>query len=705
MSPASRILQPSLVILLSVTAAILYSYGTVMNVAPERFAGMATGLAAILLSGIVIRKSIVRGDAFGSEWPPAPMPGPCDGAVSAKKRFPLRAFLLFVIAFATAALPAHRIRGIGFGRAGAQPIGSFIGTVEELRTRRYTAELTVSLHNQADAGRAVILAPYDCRAKRGDVVAVFSEPRFIDPESARATPYIAGLARRGISYIVYADDDSLSVVTSAPEGRREAVRSAIGRSIDRHFSAPTASLLRALYFGNKSHLDKRTIDSYKKAGVIHVLAASGLHVGIVAAVPFFLLAPFRVGKRIIMAVTAALLCFYLYITDMPVSLVRAFIMFALYAAQRFLDMDRGAVNTLFLAASAILAFAPHELYEPGFQLTFGATFGILLFFRPYEKSLGTLPGILRGPLALTLSAQVLVFPIIFHHMGEVNLVGPLSNLAVVPGITFALAASIASNCAGLLSETAGRLLALPVDCIVDITSVFVDAAASLGGHFRPDRAPWRIIPFFALYTLPLFAAREYRRPTAVAVLIAFAGAWTLLASDVRRSPGPRIVFRDGRELTVVSDGDHALVHGRISGLKTAVAVHEALERDGVSTVQLELHGTDYRSLSGAAFLARRRIISSCALDSRFRFSRALTALVTILDRDGIQPEFRHVPPPSQDGADSADRTALFRPPVRRSTLASLETAAIRFRDRIYAPLPGKGEPACDAVRGNRQDGR
>ncbi len=690
MSLASRILQPSLVILLSVTAAILYSYGTIMDVAPERCAGMATAFTAILISGVVIRKSIVRED------------GPGDAAAPAKNRFPLRALLLFVIALGAAALPAHRIRGIGFDRAGQQPIGSFIGAVEESRTRRYTTELTVALHDQAAAGRAVILAPYDCRAERGDVVAVFSEPRFIDPKSVRVTPYLAGLARRGISYIAYADDDSLSVVTPAPRGRREAVRSAIGRSIDRHFSASTASLLRALYFGNKSHLDKRTIDSYKKAGVMHVLAASGLHVGIVAAVPFILLAPFRVGKRTITALTAALLCFYLYITDMPVSLVRAFIMFALYTVQRFLDMDRGAVNTLFLAASAILAYAPHELYEPGFQLTFGATFGILLFFRPFEESLGALPRAVRGPLALTLSAQVPVFPIIFHHMGEINLAGPLSNLAVVPGITFALAASIASNCAGLVSETAGRLLALPVDCIVDITSAFVDAAASLGGHFRPDRALWRILPFFALFTLPLFASREYRRPAAVAVLVAFAGAWALLAADARRSPDPRIVFRDGRELTVISDGDHALVHGRINGLNTASAVHEALERDGVSTLQIELHGTDYRSLSGAAFLARRLIISSCAIDSRFRFSRALTRLVTILERDGIQPEFRHVPPPQERG-DSAGRTPLFRPPDRTSPLSSLEAAAQRFRDRIYASSPGRQEKVEHTGRRNHID--
>lgn len=673
MSPSSRILQPSLLVLLAVTAAVLYSYGTAMRVDAERFTGAVLALAAFFLTRPVLRASLAREEA--------PKDGMTGAGGPVRRPFPFRTCLLLVIALGAASFSAHRIRSCIFSPATGVALGAFIGTVEESRLLRYTVELSLIIHDLPGARRAMVLAPLDCPINRGDVVAVLSRPRPADLEAARDSSYTRGLVRRGFSCIAYADEDSLSIIATAPQGRREAVRSVIGRSIDRLFGPRTAALLKALYFGNKNHLDKKTIETYKKAGVMHVLAASGLHVGIVAAVPFMLLAPVRIGKRTILIITTVLLCFYLYITDMPVSLVRAFIMFSAYAAQRLLDMDRGAVNTLFLAASAILMFAPHELYEPGFQLTFGATLGILLFSRRFEESLAHLPRALRGPLAMTLSAQLPVFPIILFQMGEINLIGPLSNLVAVPGITFALGASIASHCFGLVSQAAGRLIALPVDCLTELTSALVGVAASLGGHFRPHGGCGMVIPFYVLYALPLLVPRWWRRFSAMAILAAFIGAWITLSPRHSRPAAPRIVYGHGEELAVVSDGNHALVHGRISGIQTAAEVHEALELDGVDTVQLELWGTDYQSLAGAAFLARRWIISSCAIDSSFRFSGALTRLVAILERDGVKPEFRRVPPPSGFYADFNRHKALFAPPVREGPLSSVKEALKRFHHR------------------------
>ncbi|HSV95776.1 MAG TPA: ComEC/Rec2 family competence protein [Spirochaetota bacterium] len=711
MIPASRVVQPSLFLLLVVIASILLAYGSTLDSPADRFAGIAVALGAIIILHPIVQKTIARKEERPYRDTPGPiLPAWGETETPNTPHSPLRVRLLAVLALACAAVTAYRINALARPDAESTALTSFAGTVESARMQRYTSEIVIRLDHvpgtrdrAAEISRAVVLAPRDTTVRRGDECAVFSEARPITMERIRESSFLRGLARRGLAYVAYADEDSLAVVKTTPDGARETIRSGIARSIDLHFSAGTASLLKALYFGNKNHLDKRTIEYYKKAGVMHILAASGLHVGIVAAIPFMLLAPLRIGKMTILAVTTALLCFYLYITDMPVSLVRAFMMFAAYAVQRLFDMDRGAVNTLFLTASAILIFMPHELYEPGFQLTFGATLGILLFYRSFDACLDLLPRPLRGPLALTLAAQIPVFPIILYHMNEINLAGVVSNLVAVPGVAFALSASIAAQCAGLLSETAARVLAVPVDMAVEATSLFVRAMASLGGHFRMEHRWWVLLPFFALYIAPLFAKRKNRHAAAIALPLAFAGAWFMLSSDAGRPVAPRVVYEEAGRTIVVSDGRHALLYGRLTGIEEARAVYEILERERVETVQLALAETDFRSLSASCFLARRCVVSACIIDSGFRFSRALSRLVAVLERDGVTPEFRRLRPPPVHCGDAMRCTDLFSPPTRVSPMSTLAAAMERLRayfrsDGDLADIARPGLPATPERR-------
>ncbi|MGV7930581.1 MAG: ComEC/Rec2 family competence protein [Spirochaetota bacterium] len=679
-------------LLLIIIASILFMYGLALDSPVERSAGIAVTLVALLLVHPIIRRTIAR-EETGVFRDPAgePMPPATGRGRAPRVRFSFRVFLLIALTLSCAAAAAFRIQATARPDAETTVLHSFIGTVESVRMQRYTSEMVLR-PEEASRGtpgrpartpRMAVLSPRDTTVRPGDQCAVFSQARPITLERIRESPFLRGLARRGLTHIAYAGEDSLSLVRTAPDRMRETVRSAIARSIDLHFRAETAQLLKALYFGNKNHLDKRTTEQYRKAGVMHVLAASGLHVGIVAAIPLMILAPLRLGKTGILGITIVLLAFYLYITDMPVSLVRAFMMFAAYAAQRLFDMDRGAVNTLMLTASAILIFMPHELYEPGFQLTFGATLGILLFYRTFDACLDFLPRILRVPLALTLAAQVPVFPVILYHMNEINLTGVVTNLAAVPGVTLALSASIAVQCVGLFSETVARILAIPVDVSVEATALFVRMMASLGGHFRADHRWWSLLPFYGLYISPLFVTREYRRMAALALPLAFVGAWLMLSSDAVRPTSPRVVYMEPGGALVVSDGRHAMLHGRLSGPEEARVVYEILERARVETLQLALAGTDFRSLSGAAFLARRCVVHSCVIDSGFRFSRALSRLVTILEHDGVRPEFRTLPAPPSDRADTRRSMALFSPPVRESVMSTLSAI-------FKPPVPASG---------------
>jgi len=95
-----------------------------------------------------------------------------------------------------------------------------------------------------------------------------------------------------------------------------------------------------------------------------------------------------------------------------------------------------------LTCSIILLISPWEIFSPGFQLSFAATAGILIFYKQYRQSLRSLPGIIADTTAVTLSAQILTLPIIIFHMNQLNTAGLFSNVVIIPLISLITGLSI-----------------------------------------------------------------------------------------------------------------------------------------------------------------------------------------------------------------------------------------------------------------------
>ncbi len=288
--------------------------------------------------------------------------------------------------------------------------------------------------------RLLAYVPHAPRIGPGDRVRLVGRWGFPQPEAWRKS-----LARRGIHGLFWAAEaEVLALGAPGVLGWASRVRGELLAHLDRGVPTPAADLLAALLLGVRGRLPDEDEEAFRMAGVAHVLALSGLHVGILAAGGWWLLGLVRLRPawRYLLLVPA--IGFYVFIGGARVSLIRAGIMFAIlglfwllwergWVLKKWLDPLQG----LALAAIAVLVLWPWSALDAGFQLSFLATAGILVFLPGWTRSelRGRLPGWARRAadvVAVTLCAQAGAVPVIGTVFGYVSPYGVLANLLLVP---------------------------------------------------------------------------------------------------------------------------------------------------------------------------------------------------------------------------------------------------------------------------------
>jgi competence protein ComEC len=186
----------------------------------------------------------------------------------------------------------------------------------------------------------------------------------------------------------------------------------------------SAALLAGLLLGERGTLPPDVDAAFRRAGVSHVLAVSGFNVALVAATVWVLLMLARAPRRVAGAGAMVVVVGYAAVAGPEPSVLRATLMAVLVLAALLLDREAAVLNSLALAAVLILAFRPADAHDPGFQLSFAATAGIVLAPMPRHW--------LLAALAVSAAAQAAVLPISLVHFNQVSIIGVVANLAVVP---------------------------------------------------------------------------------------------------------------------------------------------------------------------------------------------------------------------------------------------------------------------------------
>lgn len=195
----------------------------------------------------------------------------------------------------------------------------------------------------------------------------------------------------------------------------------------------------ALVTGNSEYADDDVISSFRTAGVAHIFAVSGLHVGFFAAILSFALRKIPLNRYIKTTIIALSLFFYAGVCGFGSSSVRAAIMVSLALFLQCLGERYDGISAWSVAALIIIAFSPAELFCAGFQLSFAVVFGMLVLSPRLTRFFGFLDKKLSSSVGTVISAQVSSAPVCFYSFGYLSPAAIVLNLVLIPvvGVVYA----------------------------------------------------------------------------------------------------------------------------------------------------------------------------------------------------------------------------------------------------------------------------
>ena len=200
------------------------------------------------------------------------------------------------------------------------------------------------------------------------------------------------------------------------------------------------AVLAAMTLGDKSALTPALREAYSVTGASHVLALSGLHLGII----YMLLSSLMLGRRRFwLSQVVIVLCIWAFalLTGLSPSMVRSATMISIYAVFSAGGRGRSSVNLLAFAALVILLVDPSSLFDVGFQLSFASVLSILLFVPLMERFWPAghwLMRWLRGMVCVSVAAQLGAAPLIAFYFGRFSTYFLLTNFVVIPVVTVIL---------------------------------------------------------------------------------------------------------------------------------------------------------------------------------------------------------------------------------------------------------------------------
>ena len=318
-------------------------------------------------------------------------------------------------------------------------------------------------------GRAIAWAapnvpPVEGRAypylRHGDAVVIRG---FVDaPGEIGPFNYREHLAVRGVGAVVTrAEVAEIAPGAGGWEAALHQLRSRLRGALQRSAPEPAASLASAMLLGMRAGLPPEVSDDFRRAGLAHILAISGLHVGMALGVAL-LISQAILGRRygLYLALPLAAVWGYVLLAGAPPSAVRAAMMGSAFLLALAVGRTPAAVNALGLAAFLLLLAEPRSLWDRSFQLSFSAMAGVLLLGLPLSAwARGRVAGLRGGlsrplvhtlqavaaSLAVSLGAFAGSLPLAAYNFGQVPLFGaPATLLAMAFTPFFLIAAALAA---------------------------------------------------------------------------------------------------------------------------------------------------------------------------------------------------------------------------------------------------------------------
>ncbi len=318
------------------------------------------------------------------------------------------------------------------------------------KSKTYSAEITMydsSIH------KAIIYIAKDTASQKlmyGDIIECTAIFKPIVQDTTQLFNYQAYTANKHIFSTAYIGGNMWKKIgfTSSIQSISFAIQHNILHILhDSNLQTQNFELLAALIFGNKTYLQADTKQEFMKAGAMHILAVSGLHVGIIAIIIMKVLQILPIYKRTWIKTLLCVICIWIYacITGLSPSVTRAACMFSLLCTSIILNRKVSTYNTLAAAAFIMLILNPLALFDIGFQLSYAAVIGIVYFGNKIQSifphiQISTIQYI-WSIIAVSIAVQITTLPISLYYFGFLPTYSLLTNICAIP-IAFVLLSGV-----------------------------------------------------------------------------------------------------------------------------------------------------------------------------------------------------------------------------------------------------------------------
>ena len=560
----------------------------------------------------------------------------------------VRISIFLILIFVLFYYPYNKIKNFALLESQSIKSHKFTGNVIKIKKARYNQKITILLKNNSK--KAIIIASKNYPLSLGDQITGFGKIIKISNKDVNHFKY----TMLNISYKIYSK--KIKVISKSKKISFQKFIKKIDHRLKIIWKEKPLAIINALLLGKKDTIKKETLIHFKKAGVLHSLAASGMHVGIIVLIPFFFMSPLKINRKIIF-LTAILFAFvYLYLTNFPISLFRAFIMFTIFSVTKIINRDFNIFNTFILSLLIIIFINPQEITNIGFKLSAGATLGIILFFSDFKKIFSIFPKFIQTSFALTLSTQIFIIPIIAIEMKEINFIGLFANIIVIPIITIILISSIFVFFISLFSIKISIYISIVTTFFTSLINYIVTFFSNIKGHFFINNNVLIFVIPVLLLLIIIFSKTISKKfpiqnwnPTKIKknffysnypillLIITVTFSWTYLYSTTHYKKNYiKTYCKKNKKVSITITGNYAKIDGVIANYEIVNDLTTLIKKLTISKIDIYIKSSDYNNIYFFSSLIKKNPVKKCYITKDLYPANYLQKFFFYLKQDKIK---------------------------------------------------------------------
>lgn len=265
------------------------------------------------------------------------------------------------------------------------------------------------------------------------------------------------------------------------------IREKLKQNIQELLTKETYALGIGILIGDNSRINEKIVEDFKNSNLSHMLAVSGAHINYVVLTVSILFTRKRAGIKAQRVVTIMMMLFFMELTQMTSSVVRAGISCIIYMLASLLYRKADVINAMAISTLLILLNNPFKLFDIGFQLSYAGTLGIILFCKLINIPIkNKLLKYLKDSIIISISANIFIIPIMMYQFNTISLTfilsnllaGPLLGISIILEIIVLLISFMSINIAAIPAKVLNILLILIINIAnwfsnIEISKIYV----------------------------------------------------------------------------------------------------------------------------------------------------------------------------------------------------------------------------------------